>query len=183
MDWDGPIYGAIPVPVFGRYILKLPPSVIGLLYALLLCGEVAMLYPAGRLTDSKGRRWVLLRALTISALCYFAIGWLPSLAVFAVLLAILSIANGFVGVPPAAMLSDVVPPESSGLGVGAFRFGGDLGFTVAPAVVASLAGSIGFGPAFVAAGLPSALALFLVARAPETLHVSAVGANAPDPAA
>jgi MFS family permease len=168
------------VPLFGRYILKLPPSVIGLLYAVFLCGEIAMLYPAGRLTDTRGRRWVLIPALAVSAVCYFLIGWLPSLALFASLLLVLSIANGFVGVPPAAMLSDVVPPQSSGLGVGAFRFGGDLGFTVAPVVVATLAGSIGFGPAFLAAGIPSALALFLVARGPETLELSGLRLSAPN---
>ena len=73
------------------------------------------------------------------------------------------------GVPPAAMLSDVVPKQHSGRGVGAFRFCGDIGFFLGPLVAGAASKAFGFGIAFAAVAVVPAIALVVAIRTKETL--------------
>ena len=84
---------------------------------------------------------------------------------------LVGLASGFAGVPPAAMLSDVVPQESSGTGVGLFRFAGDLSFVFGPLVAGFSATAFGFRGAFAVASIPVVVALGLVMRAPDTMKL------------
>jgi MFS family permease len=68
------------------------------------------------------------------------------------------------------MLSDVVPEQESGTGVGAFRFSGDLGFALAPIAAGFAVDPLGFRGAFAVSALPAALVLLLVLRTEETLR-------------
>lgn len=86
------------------------------------------------------------------------------------LIALLGIASGVAGVPPGAMLADVAVPGQAGASVGVFRFFGDLGFTLGPLAAGFASSAVGFGAAFVLASVPTAVALALVARAPETMR-------------
>jgi MFS family permease len=92
--------------------------------------------------------------------------------VFALLLAVLGVASGFAGVPPAAVLADVLPEQESARGVATFRFGADVGYTLGPLVAGLVAASFGFKAAFIAAGLPCLIALLVVSRGRETLRLS-----------
>jgi MFS transporter, DHA1 family, multidrug resistance protein len=166
------LFGAVfntLVPLFARDVLRLSPAGIGILFAVALAAEFAVYYPAGTWADTRGRRVVLIPAFACLALASFAIGWSGGVLVFAVLLAILGAASGFAGVPPAAMLADVLPENRSAIGVAIFRFGGDLGFSFGPIVAGFTAASFGFKAAFVAAGIPSVLALIVLAMGRETL--------------
>jgi MFS family permease len=84
-------------------------------------------------------------------------------------MALLGIASAFAGVPPAAMLADVLPPHESARGVATFRFGADLGYTLGPLVCGLTAASLGFKAAFLVAGVPCLIALVAVTLARETL--------------
>jgi MFS family permease len=97
-------------------------------------------------------------------------GFSTSVWMFALILVLLSFTGGFAGVPPAAMLSDVVPDEQSGRGIGAFRFFGDLGFFLGPLVAGAVSKNFGFEVAFMVAAIPSAIALVVLLRTPETLR-------------
>jgi MFS family permease len=82
---------------------------------------------------------------------------------------VLGIASGFAGVPPAAVLADVVPESSSGLGVGAYRFAGDLAFVLAPVLTGAVIGGFGFPVAFALTAVPLLIALGVVIPTPETM--------------
>ena len=58
-----------------------------------------------------------------------------SVSALAILMGAIGFASGFAGVPPAAVLSDVVPESSSGLGVGTYRFAGDLAAVFGPGLI------------------------------------------------
>jgi MFS family permease len=88
----------------------------------------------------------------------------------ALLMALSGFAFGFAGVPPAAMLSDIVPEERSGTGVGVFRFCGDLGFTLGPLVAGLTTTAFGFEAAFAVAVVPTIVAMVLALRTEETLR-------------
>lgn len=157
------------LPLFARDSLQMSTLGIGLVFSVALAAEFLVLYPAGSLSDRRGRRYVLLPSLAALAVTTVAVGWAESPLGLAAVVALLGIASGFAGVPPAAMLADVIPEHQSGTGVGIFRFSGDLGFTLGPLVAGFTAGALGFQAAFAIAALPTIAALVFVVRGQETL--------------
>ncbi|HEV3097739.1 MAG TPA: MFS transporter, partial [Candidatus Dormibacteraeota bacterium] len=145
------------------------PVGIGILFAVALAAEFLAYYPAGNWADTRGRRFVLIPAFACLALTALVLGWASSVVLFGLLLSVLSIASGFSGVPPAAILADVLPGNRSARGVAIFRFGGDLGFSLGPLVAGVTAASLGFKAAFAIAGIPALVALVVVALGRETL--------------
>ena len=134
-----------------------------------LAAEFLAYYPAGNWADTRGRRYVLIPAFACLAATSLVLGWANSVVLFALLLCLLAMASGFSGVPPAAILADVLPGDRSAPGVAIFRFGGDLGFSLGPLIAGLTAASVGFKAAFAVAGIPSIIALVVVARSRETL--------------
>ncbi len=157
------------VPLFARDELGMSTFGIGVVFAIALTAEFAVLYPAAAATDRHGRRAVLVPALAALAAATCVLGLASTPVVFAVLVTLLGVASGVAGVPPGAMLADVAVPGQAGASVGVFRFCGDLGFTLGPLAVGFASGAVGFGAAFALAAVPTVLALALVARAPETM--------------
>ena len=166
------VFGAVfntLVPLFARDRLHLSTLGIGVLYAIALAVEFLAYYPAGSWADSRGRRYVLIPAFALLAVATVSLGWATSAVLLAVLLALLGIASAFSGVPPAAMLADVLPASESARGIAIFRFGVDVGFTLGPLVAGLTAGAFGFGAAFAIAGVPALVALAVVSLSRETL--------------
>jgi MFS family permease len=158
------------LPFFARDELRLTTVGIGALLAIALAAEFAVLYPAGSIADRRGRKTVLAPALGALAVMTALLGWAGSPLVFAAGLALLGIASGVAGVPPAAMLADVSPDEGSGTAVGTFRFFGDLGLMLGPVVAGYSINELGFEAAFALAAVPTVVALILVLRMRETLR-------------
>ena len=166
------VFGAVfntLVPLFARDQLHVSTFGIGVLYAVSLAAEFAAYYPAGRWADSRGRRFVLIPAFAALAVATIILGWAGSVVLLGFLMALLGLASAFAGVPPAAMLADVIPPHESARGVATFRFGADLGYTLGPLVCGLTAASLGFKAAFLVAGVPCLIALVAVTLARETL--------------
>lgn len=158
------------LPLFASDELGMTVAGIGVIFAITLAAEFVVLYPAGSAADRRGRRTVLIPSLAGLALMTVAVGWSPNVAAFAVLMALLGVTSGVAGVPPAAMLSDVVPEGESGTAVGAFRFAGDLGLALAPLVAGFSADALGFRAAFALVAIPTLMALVLIMRSEETLR-------------
>lgn len=163
------------VPLFGSDVLGMSTVGIGVVLAVALAVEFVVLYPAGSVADQRGRKPVLVPALAGLAVATAVIGLAPTPLLLGVLLAVLGVTSGAAGVPPGAMLSDVTPSQASGIAVGVFRFGGDLGFTLGPLLAGWAIPVLGFRWAFVLAAVPTAVALALIARTPETLRPAEVG--------
>ena len=143
---------------------------IGGLISLAVAAEFLVLFPAGAWADRYGRKAVMVPGLVGLTISLALMGFSTSVWMFALILVLLSFTGGFAGVPPAAMLSDVVPDEQSGRGIGAFRFFGDLGFFLGPLVAGAVSKNFGFEVAFMVAAIPSAIALVVLLRTPETLR-------------
>ena len=158
------------LPLFARDELGMSVAGIGVVFAVTLAAEFAVLYPAGSAADRRGRRAVLVPSLAALAAMTVVVGWSTDVVVLAVVMALLGVASGVAGVPPAAMLSDVVPDDVSGTAVGAFRFAGDLGLALAPLVAGFSADALGFRSAFALVAVPTVIALVVVLRTAETLR-------------
>lgn len=162
------------VPFFGKDELGMSTVGIGVVFAVMLAAEFAVLYPAGSAADRHGRKTVMVPALAGLAVMTVLVGFAGSPLVFGLALALLGVASGYAGVPPAAMLADVAPEGGAGTAVGTFRFFGDLGLMLGPIVAGFAAAGIGFEAAFALSAGPTVVALLLVVRMRETLRPSAV---------
>lgn len=156
------------VPLFARDALGLSPATIGAVLAIAVAAELVVLYPAGLAADRRGRKAVLVPSFAALVVSVGVVGWATSLVTFAVVMALLGVTSGVAGVPPAAVLSDVVPANRSGAGVGLYRFCGDLGFLLGPAAAGAAANAVGFRGAFLVVTVPLVLALALTMATPET---------------
>lgn len=165
------------VPLFAKDELAMSTVGIGVIFALALATEFVVLYPAGALADRRGRKLVLVPALAALAIVCASLGWAATPLVLGILMAVSGIAFGFAGVPPAAMLADVVPAERTGTGVGVFRFCGDVGFTLGPLVAGLTTTAFGFEVAFAVAAVPTVIALLLALRTEETLSSARAGSR------
>jgi MFS family permease len=143
---------------------------IGAVYAVAVAAEFIVLFPAGSWSDRYGRKKVLVPSMLALSLTIAILGWATTPIMLGLFLALVAFASGFAGVPPAAMLSDIVPPESSGRAVGAFRFCGDIGFFIGPLVAGTVSDVWGFKAAFIVSGIPPFVAFLFMLRAPETLR-------------
>ncbi len=158
------------VPFFAKDELDMSTVGIGVAFAVVLGAEFAVLYPAGSAADRHGRKTVMVPALAGLAVMTVLVGLTGTPLVFGLALALLGVASGYAGVPPAAMLADVTPEEGSGTAVGTFRFFGDLGLMLGPIVAGYATSGLGFEAAFALAAAPTVVALALVVRMRETLR-------------
>jgi MFS family permease len=157
------------LPLFGRDELGMSPGAIGVVLSIAIAAEFVVLFPAGSLADRHGRKPVMIPSLIALIVFSVALGWSTSAAMLAVIMSLLAFSSGFAGVPAAAILSDVVPTEQSGRGVGAFRFCGDLGFFMGPLVAGAASSGLGFKAAFAICAIPGFIALAVTLATPETL--------------
>lgn len=158
------------LPLFATDELGMSPAGIGLMFAIAVGAEFFVLFPAGSLADKHGRKAVMLPSLAGLTVMIVLLGSADSPAVLTVFLVLLAIASGFAGVPPAAILSDVVPAEHSGRGAGVFRFFGDLGFLFGPVLAGVVSKQFGFQTAFAATAMIPLLGVVLVLRMRETMR-------------
>ncbi len=167
------------VPLFGTEGVGLRLSGVGLGLAVATATELVALFPAGKATDRFGRRAVLIPALIGLAAITAAFGFAGTAGTFMVAMALLGVASGYSGVPPAPMLSDVAPEELKGSAVAAFRFVGDLGFVLGPLVAGWAANAYGFRASFAINAVPALLALGLVLSIRETMPLLPKTGEAP----
>jgi MFS family permease len=147
-------------------------SGIGAMFAVGVAAEFFVLFPAGALADRYGRKAVMVPSLAGLAVMIVVLGISTSAVMLTLLLAVLAFFSGFAGVPPAAMLSDIVPQEHSGRGVGAFRFCGDIGFFLGPLIAGASSKAFGFKTAFAITAIVPAVACIVMLRTKETLRRS-----------
>jgi MFS family permease len=159
------------VPLFGTSTyIGLSITGVGFALGVATATELVALFPAGKASDRRGRRAVLIPALAGLALTTALLGQVSTPLAFIVVLGALGVASAYAGVPPAPMLSDVAPEELKGTAVGVFRFVGDLGFVLGPLVAGWSAGSFGFGTAFIVTAVPALLSVALVVSIKETMN-------------
>jgi MFS family permease len=157
------------VPLFGVDVVGLTLGGVGIALAIATGTELVSLFPAGKATDRRGRRAVLVPSLAALAAVTAILGLATAPVVFMIAMGVLGVVSGYAGVPPAPMLSDVTPEELKGTAVAAFRFVGDLGFVLGPLVAGWVANEYGFGASFAINAVPTAIALALVLSIRETM--------------
>jgi MFS transporter, DHA1 family, multidrug resistance protein len=143
------------VPLYAEYNLSISQAALGLMLTVSALGNLVTMAIAGPLTDRYGRKWFMITALVLVAALIFAIPLAHDAVTLTVILGLMGLAVGMSG-PVAAWITDVAEPRDLGGAMGLFRTIGDLGFVIAPVMLAALAGE---------AGKPVGLLPFIVAGA------------------
>jgi MFS family permease len=173
------------VPQFVRDRLHLGPGWVYAAFLVVSLVSGALLFPFGRLADSRGRRPVMLLGLTLGAVGFALLPAAPVAGGLMIAMALLGVAGAADSVAPGAVMGDVVAGDGSRRGggtvVAVFQMAGDLGAVVGPVSAGWLADAHGYGATFLVCAAVCLLPLPIVLAARETL-VRAAAPPAPQPA-
>jgi MFS family permease len=135
------------VPVLVVELLHRPASWTGIAFAIASVAQTAAVGPAGRFTDTVGRRPAMILGGTIAALSIMAVSFAPNIWVLIVVLCLYGVAAAFLGTAPAAAVGDAAGGRS-GTAVAIFSMCSDVGAIIGPLVAGLLADTLSYAAAF-----------------------------------
>jgi MFS family permease len=155
------------VPLFVADVLHRTPVWTGIGFLTVAAVNGAVLVPAGRFADRRGRRPVLVGGCLLSAVAMLLLTVSPTPYGYLLGMATFGLGSGLLDVAPAAVVGDVVRGRGGSV-VAAYQMSGDTGTVVGPLVAGRLADSLSYGAAFGATAAVLGVAAALAAAAPET---------------
>jgi MFS transporter, DHA1 family, multidrug resistance protein len=155
------------VPLFVVETLHRGTGWVGIGFTLVAATNAAVLMPAGRLVDERGRRPVIVAGCVLSGAAMVILATTPNIVGYVVAMLVFGVGSGLLDVAPAAVVGDVAGARG-GTVVAAFQMAGDGGSVSGPVVAGWVADSWSFGTAFWVTGAVLAGAATLAARAPDT---------------
>jgi MFS transporter, ACDE family, multidrug resistance protein len=157
------------MPLFAQEKIGLGESGIGLTQSLCSLANFCVIWHAGRLLDSAGRRQVTLVSLWGTVLAVLLYPWATTNARLAIASFVFGAAIGYLGPAPAAVIADLTPSGKAGTVMGVYRGAGDTGLLFGPVFAGWLAGHLGFDLAFIVTAGCIALVAVLGIGTRETL--------------
>jgi MFS family permease len=129
----------------------------------------ALLWPLGRIADTRGRRPVMIVGLLLGAGGFAVLPTIPAAGGLMLAAALLGVAGAADSVAPGAVMGDVVAGRG-GTVVAVFQMAGDLGAVLGPIVAGAVADGGGYAATFAVNAAVCVLPVLAVAAAPETLR-------------
>ena len=112
-------------------------------------GNAVFIFPAGRWTDTIGRKPMLVVGLSILAVAYAAMGIAPSMWVLGAIMLAAGAGSALANPGQQAVLADVLAKRRGGGPVAAYSMASDLGGVLGPALAGLVVDLAGFSWAFV----------------------------------
>ena len=166
----------VVIPLWADH-LALAPAVASLVYGLAGGIDMLVFYPAGKLMDHKGRRWVAVPSMVIMGL---AMLWMPFTSGFTTLL-LASLAIGFGNGIGSGMImtlgADHSPRHGRAHFLGVWRLLSDIGSSCGPALLSLLAASLSLAAGIATTGLVAFAAAGALAYWIPKAHDSEHGTN------
>jgi MFS family permease len=159
------------VPLFGT-ALGLDVETIGLVYSLSAAVDIALFYPSGVLADRYGRKWSAVPSMALYALGLAVLPLASGLYSLLAVAVLLGFANG-IGTGVVMIIGADLARASGRHGqfLGLWRLIGDVGLSGAPLLVGTIVGAAGLAAAsLTVAGLGVAGALVMAFGVVETLR-------------
>jgi len=156
------------VPLFVAEGLGQSPGVAGLALTAFAVGNVIAVFPSGRLSDSVGRKPLLVSGLLLAGLSTAVLGLAPSLPLFLGGALIAGLASGVFNSPQQAAVADIIGPARGGTAIATFQMMSDFGSIVGSMGVGLIAGYLSFAWSFGLSGAILLIAAVGWALAPET---------------
>jgi MFS family permease len=147
------------IPVLVVELLHRPASWTGIAFACSAVAQTVAVSPAGRFTDTVGRRPAMILGSIVAAVSIMAVPFAPNIWLLIVVLCLYGIASAFLGTAPAAAVGDAAG-HRSGTAVAVFSMCSDIGAIIGPLVAGLLADTLSYPAAF---GVGAALMLVAAA--------------------
>jgi MFS family permease len=147
------------IPVLVVELLHRPASWTGIAFACAAVAQTVAVGPAGRFTDTVGRRPAMILGGSVAAVSIMAVPFAPNIWLLIVVLCLYGVASAFLGTAPAAAVGDVAG-HRSGTAVAVFSMCSDIGAIIGPLVAGLLADTLSYPAAF---GVGAALMLVAAA--------------------
>ncbi|WP_409484598.1 MFS transporter [Arsenicicoccus dermatophilus] len=157
------------LPLLAVTVLGVSPGIAGMALAAFAVGNALALTVAGRLTDLRGRRPLVIAGLAVNGAFTLVLGLTPALWLLFAASVIAGMGAGMFNPAQQAAVADVVGTErSAGQAVAAFQMVQDAGTIVGPVLAGVIVDHAGYPWAFGLSGLITLLAILPWLRAPET---------------
>lgn len=168
------------LPLFAAATLGAGPWAAGTALAVFAVGNTAALSVSGRMSDSVGRRPLIVAGLIVNGVFTAAVGFSGSIAVVLVVSVLAGVGAGMLNPVQQAAVADVVGNDRSGGKVLAtFQMAQDAGAILGPVLAGLLVDYAGYGAAFALSGAIAVAAGLAWLPARETL----ASRNPPTPGA
>lgn len=147
------------VPLLVVEVLGRPTSWTGIAFAIAAVAQTVAVGPAGKFTDTVGRRPAMVGGGLLASASILAVPFSPNIYLLIVVLCCYGVGAAFLGTAPAAAVGDAAGGRS-GTAVAVFSMTSDIGAIIGPLVAGLLADVVSFEVAFaVGAALILAAAL------------------------
>ncbi len=156
------------VPLFVAEGLGQSPAVAGLALTAFAVGNVVAVIPSGRLSDSLGRKPLLVIGLGLSGVSTAVLGLAPSLPLFLSGALVAGLASGVFNSPQQAAVADIIGKARGGTAIAAYQMMSDFGSIVGSVGVGLLAQHLSFAWSFALSGAILLIAAVGWLFAPET---------------
>lgn len=140
------------VPLWGDH-LALAPSVTSVIYGLAGGIDMLLFYPAGKVMDVKGRRWVVVPSLLIMGAGMLALPWTVDATSLLVAAMVIGFGNGIGSGMMMTLGADHAPRHGRAHFLGVWRLMADIGATCGPALLSLLAATMTLGAGIAATGV------------------------------
>ncbi len=140
------------IPLWADH-LALAPSVAALIYGLAGGVEMLVFYPAGKVMDQKGRRWVAVPSMLIMGLPLLLMPFTHGAATLLFAAAVIGFGNGIGSGMVMTLGADHSPRLGRAHFLGVWRLMSDLGSSCGPALLSLLAATLSLGTGIAATGL------------------------------
>jgi MFS transporter, DHA1 family, multidrug resistance protein len=150
------------IPIFAAAVLGAGPATAGLALAVFAVGNALALTFSGRLSDSAGRRPLVIVGLVIAGLSIAAIGFTESVPLFVAASITAGFGSGLLGPAQQAAVADIIGNDRTGGKVLAVvQMATDGGAILGPVLAGALADRLGYDWAFAATGAVALAAALL----------------------
>ncbi len=152
------------VPLFVALSFQGAPSDAAWVLAAYAAGNALLIFPAGRWTDTVGRKPMLVTGMAVLAISYLVFPASPALWAALACMFVAGMGSALVNPGQQAALADILGQRSGGKVVAAYSMMADLGGVLGPLAVGAIVDLAGFGWGFgVTAALLAAVTLAWVA--------------------
>lgn len=151
------------LPLWADHLL-LAPAAASLIYGLAGGIEMLLFYPAGKVMDARGRRWVALPSMLIMGAALALVPFTTGFTSLLIAAMAIGFANGIGSGLIMTLGADHAPRHGRAYFLGVWRFMADLGSTAGPALVALLAAAVSLPLGVGATGAIAFTAAALMAR-------------------
>jgi len=140
------------IPLWADH-LALAPSVAALIYGLAGGVELLVFYPAGKVMDQKGRRWVAVPSMLIMGLPLMLMPFTHSATALLLAAAMIGFGNGIGSGMVMTLGADHSPRLGRAHFLGVWRLMSDIGASCGPALLSFLAATLSLGAGIAVTGL------------------------------